>query len=165
MNADWAAGTNNRPASRWKLQIASTMRTLAKPHCNNATRFTVTIICLLISPVESAVTRTNVPSKIAGPFRSVISVASRSRSLTVTSYEREQKFGGMERSVCCRLPRKRCTDGRLLLVLLRYRSEIYLRRKKIHLSIVERSSLKKIENMMINNVRSELTIRSCFQKE
>ncbi|KAK1129718.1 hypothetical protein K0M31_019433 [Melipona bicolor] len=73
MNADWAAATNNRPASRWKLQIASTMRTLAKPHCNNATRFTVTIICLLISPVESAVTRTNVPSKIAGPFRSVIS--------------------------------------------------------------------------------------------
>lgn len=35
-----------------KLQIASTMRTLAKPHCNNATRFTVTIIYLLISYVE-----------------------------------------------------------------------------------------------------------------
>lgn len=63
-----------------KLQIASTMRTLAKPHCNNATRFTVTIICLLISHVESAATRINVPSKIAGPFRNVIStrcVASR----------------------------------------------------------------------------------------
>ena len=83
------------------------MRTLAKPHCNNATRFTVTIICLLISPVESAVTRTNVPSKIAGPFRSVISARRAPAHLQSRATNESKNSEENGRSVCRRLLRER----------------------------------------------------------
>lgn len=86
------------------------MRTPAKPRRNNAARLTVTIICLLISRVESAVTRTIVPSRIAGAFRGVISVHRgrlRLRAHLIAAGKKEIHTRRVARQLACELE-----DGR-----------------------------------------------------